>query len=181
MRLFIALPIPVAIQHELAALRRELGKARWVPAAQLHVTLRFLGELDDAGARRVIEAVEQERVQARWAMPPLTARGLGTFGGRKPRVLFAKLVPAEPVEALAASIERAVVRAGLEPESRPFAAHITLARLTRPDLARVTALLGDEASFATDPFAVDEAILYRSTLTPSGAVHEPLHRFALRE
>ena len=179
MRLFFALPLPPAIQRDLAALRRDLGKARWVPAAQLHLTLRFLGEVDDDTATRVIEAVREERERAPWALPPLRARGIGTFGGRKPRVLFAGVTPREPAEAVAASIERAVVGVGLAPEARPFAAHITLARFARPDLDRITAFLRDEATFATEPFEVPEAILYRSKLTPSGALHEPLHRFAI--
>jgi 2'-5' RNA ligase len=179
MRLFFALPLPLVVRQELAALRRELGKDRWVPAAQLHVTLRFLGEVDDAQAARVIEAVQEERERAPWAMPALSVRGMGTFGGRKPRVLFARLTPPAPVETIAADLERAVVRAGIAPEARAFSAHITLARLARPDLARVEAFLRDEASFESAPFDVEEVILYRSTLTPSGAVHEPLQRFAI--
>jgi len=178
MRLFFALPLPDAIQRELASLRTDLGKARWAPAAQLHVTLRFLGEVDDETADRVVAEVTADRQAAPWPTLRLAVRGLELFGGlRRPRVLFAGLVPKEPVGIVAASIERSVVRAGLAPEARPFVAHVTLARFARADTGRLSAFLRDRASFATEAFDVPEAILYRSTLTPSGAVHTPLHRF----
>lgn len=178
MRLFFALPLPPTIQRALAALRCDLGKARWVSATQLHVTLRFLGEVDDEAAARVIAEVAAERAAAPWPAVRIAVRGIGLFGSlRRPRVLFADLTPVEPLRDIAASIERGVVRAGLAPETRPFVAHVTLARFVRADVDRLSAFLREHASLATPPFDVPEAILYRSTLTRAGAVHTPLHRF----
>lgn len=180
MRLFFAIPIPEAVRRELGRLRREVGKARWVPVEQLHVTLRFLGELTDEEAERVIERVELVHRADRWPAVRLAVRALGVFGPpRRPRVLFAHLSPEEPIRAIAASIERAVVEAGLPPEERPFAAHVTLARLTRPEPERVRALLEEARTYESAPFDVPEVVLYRSLLTPNGALHEAHRRFAI--
>lgn len=178
MRLFFALPLPTHIQAALSALRTDLGKARWVPAAQLHVTLRFLGEVAEDTLTRIKTELEAERSSSPWPKVRVAIRGLALFGGlRRPRVLYAGLHPAEPIAAIAASIERSVVRAGLVAESRPFVPHATLARFSRADTDRLSAFLRERGSFETDAFTVPEAILYRSTLTPSGAVHTPLARF----
>lgn len=179
MRLFFALPLPDAPRQRLAELKTDLGKARWVSREQLHVTMRFLGEVDEDTAARVVAEVEAERARQPFPALRFAVRGLGFFGGaRHPRVLWAAIDPAEPVRRIAEQLERAVEAAGLPRETRPFTAHVTLARLTRPRVDRVTAFLREHATFATETFDVPELILYRSTLTSSGAVHEPIHRFA---
>lgn len=179
MRLFFALPLPGRIRRALSALRTDLGGARWVPEAQLHLTLRFLGEVDDAAAARVIERVHAERRDAPWPAVRMAMRGVGVFGGARPRVLWAAVDPPEPARRIAESLERAVVAAGLPAERRPFAAHVTLARLRRPNGDALRAFLARESAFATDAFDVSDALLYRSTLSNTGAIHEPVERFPL--
>lgn len=178
MRLFFALPLPEGPRLALADLRTDIGKARWVPREQLHVTVRFLGEVGDEAASGIIERVE--RAGAHWPALRVAVRGLGVFGSReRPRVLWAAIDPADGVRLIAADVEACVRDAGLPPEERPFTAHVTLARLTRPDRRALKALLERNARFASEAFEVPELILYRSTLTGSGAIHEPLHRFAI--
>lgn len=180
MRLFFALPLPARIQRTLAALQTDLGEARWVPATQLHLTLRFLGEVDGAQTARIIAQVETDRAAAPWPKVRIALRGVGLFGAiPRPRVLWTTVEPPAPVNAIAAALERSVIAAGLPAETRPFAAHVTLARFRRTDRARLEAFLRQEATFSTDPFDVPEVILYASTLASSGAVHVPQHRFSL--
>lgn len=178
MRLFFALPLPDDVRRKLAALRADVGKARWTPEEQLHLTLRFVGEVEPETASELISCVERE--VPTWPAVRFALRGVGTFGGiPRARVVWAAIDPPDAVRDVAASIERAVVSAGLEPETRPFRPHVTLARITRADTARLSAFVVKHASFETDAFGIDEVILYRSKLGPSGAVHEALHRFPL--
>ncbi len=177
MRAFFALPLPEAPRRRLAALETDLGKARWVPIEQLHLTLRFLGEVDDEAIARVLEAVEAEQADAPLGPLRFALRGLGTFGGRRPRVLFAAIDPVAPVAGLAARLERAVRVAGLPPEPRTFRAHVTLARFRAPRPDRIASWLRTQAAFATEPFDVAGPTLYRSHLTHRGAVHEIVRRF----
>lgn len=178
MRLFFALPLPEGTRRALAALRADVGKARWVRPEQLHVTMRFLGEVDEERAVGLVERVE--RVRASWPAVRVAVRGLGLFGSpERPRVLWAALDPAGEVRRIAADLEACVRDVGLPPEERPFTAHVTLARLVRPDRRALRELLDRHVGFETAPFDVPALVLYRSTLTSAGAVHEARWSFAL--
>lgn len=178
MRLFFALPLPEGPRRALAALQSDVGKARWVPAEQLHVTMRFLGEVDEEAEARVVERVERARPS--WPAVRVAVRGLGVFGSpERPRVLWAALDPAGEVRRIAAELESCVRDAGLPPEERSFTAHVTLARLTRPDRRALRALLERQARFETEAFDVPALVLYQSTLTNTGAVHQARRSFAL--
>jgi 2'-5' RNA ligase len=181
MRLFFALPLPESVRTALAALRTDLGKVRWVPADQLHLTLRFLGELDEPTATNLIEVVEAQRAARPWPVQTVSIKGVGIFGPlRRPRVLWAAVDPPTGARRIADELEHAVREAGLPPEERPFAAHVTLARFrSRVNTDALEAFLKRSSDFATASFEVEEVVLYRSTLSSSGAAHEPLHRFAL--
>lgn len=175
MRLFFAIPLPDETKRALTALRADLGKARWVPPEQLHLTLRFLGELDEARAATLASvAICEPRFSAR-------ARGVGTFGpARRPRVLWTAIEPADGARAIASALDACAETIGVPPEARPFRPHVTLARFKEANADRVRRFLAEHAAFASDPFEVREVILYRSTLDHRGAVHEPYARFALR-
>ncbi len=178
MRLFFALPLPPSIQAELAALRSDVGKARWAREHQLHVTLRFIGEVDEETATRVIERVETRCTG--WSVQMLRVRGVGIFGGlRRARVLWAALEDGDRLRAIALDLETSVREVGLPPDERAFAAHITLARITRANPDALERFLRQHAGFETAPFEVSEVILYRSVIGRDGAVHEPLRRFEL--
>lgn len=168
MRLFVAIDLPEDVKQTVATLCRGLSGVRWLPPEQLHLTLRFIGEVDDA----VIAAIHRELVKITRPPFPLTLNGVGCFPSpRRPRVLWVGLNGGEPLMQLQHEVETAVVAAGLPPDERPFSPHITLARLRDHREGDVAPFLTQNASFANGPFMVDAFHLYSSVLTAKGAIH----------
>lgn len=168
MRLFVAIDLPDDIRQSVADICRGLPGVRWLPPEQLHLTLRFIGEADDA-----VNAALR-RGLAKIALPPFTLalNGADCFPSpRRPRVLWVGLNGGEPLTQLQQEVEAAAVAAGLPPEERPFSPHITLARLRDHREDDVGPFLARNASFASGPFTVDAFHLYSSTLTAKGAIH----------
>ena len=175
-RMFVALALPAAVRAALAALRPAdagpapgaLARARWAPEVQLHLTLRFIGEVAEADLPALRGALACTITTA-----PFSAwvQGVGTFG-RPPRVLFAGLEPAARLGALAAEVDAAVARAGQPPPDKPFHPHVTLARLRDPSPAQLRWFLGAQAELRLPEFEVRAVRLYRSTLSSEGARHD---------
>jgi 2'-5' RNA ligase len=180
-RLFVGAPLPDLVKDYLTGLSGGVMGGRWQTAAQMHLTLRFIGEVDGAKARDIAGNLGHV------AAPALTVKldGIGLFGKMTaPRVLWAGLKPPEGLVHLHDKIDRALVGAGLEPEHRKFTPHITLARFN--NRGRHSGIpKGLEMFFATHGkisghgFAVEEFILYRSHLSDGGAAYEPLARYPL--
>ncbi len=126
-RLFSAIEIPSSIAERLTLLRAGLSGARWIDPENYHVTLRFIGDVDGHTARDFTHALGD--IDA--APFELRLNGLGSFGGRKPRAIFAEVAPSEALEALRRANERAAREAGLPPEGRNFKPHVTLAQIAR--------------------------------------------------
>ncbi|MBI3434017.1 MAG: RNA 2',3'-cyclic phosphodiesterase, partial [Proteobacteria bacterium] len=124
-RIFTALEVPAAIAQSLVMLRGGLPGARWIEAENYHLTLRFIGDVDDAQARDVASVLAGVR------RPALVLRldGLQAFGGRKPRALVATAAPSPALGELQAEQERLMRRIGLDPDARKYTPHVTLARL----------------------------------------------------
>ncbi|MEN5084646.1 RNA 2',3'-cyclic phosphodiesterase [Bosea sp. TWI1241] len=124
-RLFVALEIPAEVASRLTLHRGGIAGARWIEPADYHLTLRFLGDVDRHMARDVDAALSDI------AAAPLTVTldQLGSFGGDKPRAVFARVQPTPQLSELQADLERAMRRLGLPPETRRFTPHVTLARL----------------------------------------------------
>lgn len=166
MRLFIAVDLPDRVRESLAAICADLPGARWCDPAQLHLTLRFLGSVDDdARIREQLRRVRQSTFS-------LSVRGVGVFPPRRPaRVLWAGVNPHEPLQALKAAIDEAL---GPDPEAaeRGFSPHLTLARFRDPPGPALPRYLAEHAAFATPPFTVAEFHLYQSFLGPERARHE---------
>lgn len=126
LRLFVGWDLPAALRARLAGLAAGLPGASWVPAENLHMTLRFAGEVDED------MAVDIDAQLSRLAQAPLrlTVAGLGLFESRgKPARLWARIQPAPELDLLQGRVEQALQRAGLAPEGRRFVPHISLARL----------------------------------------------------
>lgn len=163
-RLFTGLEIPPAVAAELAACRGGLGGARWVEPANYHITLRFIGDVDDATARDLIGALSEARARD---PIPVTLDGLAAFGGGKPRSVHARAKATPELADLHAEQERLVTRIGLEPEGRKFKPHMTLARLKGASAADVARWLA-ERPFPPLSFTAGRVVLYSSRASVGG-------------
>jgi RNA 2',3'-cyclic 3'-phosphodiesterase len=176
LRAFVALDIGAETRDRIAALiadlRPELHNMRLVPIEQLHLTLRFLGDIPRDSVAALGKALEH--AAAVCPQVDVALEGIGTFPERgHPRVLWLGLALPEPIFALQAACEAAAQQIGLAPEPRPFRPHLTLGRwrspAPRPALPPVT--LGTTR--------LSRIVLYESQLGPGGATHTPLGSFAL--
>ena len=157
-RLFTALEVPPHVAESLARLRGGIPNARWIDIENYHVTLRFIGDVDDAFARDAANAL------AGVARPALTVRldQLASFGGDRPRAIVARARPDSALLELQAEQERLLRRLGADPEPRKYAPHVTLARLRGASPAAVAAYLGTRGYFPPIAFEVDRFVLYSS-------------------
>lgn len=160
--------LPDAWQGACDGVRHELKGARWARPEQRHLTLRFVGPLDDP--TRLRAEVDARAVD--WSRAALRLDGLGTFGGRRPTVLFAKIAPEDPARALAASLEEACVAAGVAPADRPYSPHVTLARLKRVEREPLRTLLA--TPLRTAPLPLDSVRLVKSTLGHDGSRYDTI-------
>ena len=167
-RLFVAIDIPEPIRDALARFAGELPAARWVPADQIHLTLRFIGE---AGPQ-TFQAIKAALSGLRFRGFPLALRGTGHFPpGKRPRVLWVGVEPNQGLAGLYRDLELALGEAGVTPEERPFSPHLTLARLKLSAPAAVGSFEARHQELAYPPFPVREVVLYSSVLSSRGAVH----------
>ena len=163
-RLFTALEIPAGVAFSLSLLRGGLQGARWIDPENYHITLRFIGDIDEPTA----DSIAERLAQVRRPSFELQLEGLGAFGSRKPHALFAGVKSVPALKELQAEQERIVQRIGIEPERRKFTPHVTLARLrgaSEPDVAAYLALRGD---FRTAPFPVGRFVLLSSRASKGG-------------
>jgi len=163
-RLFTALEIPSQIAFQLSLLRGGLPGARWIDPENYHITLRFIGDID----QRMADEVGRALMRVDRPSFELALSGLDAFGGKKPHSIIAcaKISPA--LRDLQAEHERIIQRIGLEPERRKFRPHVTLARMrgaAESDAATYLALRGD---FRTMPFPVGRFVLLSSRASRGG-------------
>ena len=175
-RLFVGIRPPAAIRAALIATMSGADGARWQDDEQLHITLRYIGEVE----RPVAEDVAAVLAQLRAARFDLAIAGVGQFdrGGHHPRALWAGVRPHDAIRDLHHKIDRAFVRAGLEPERRAYLPHITLARMGKGG-AVVELWLAVHAGLASEPFTVTHFLLFESHLGREGARYEAVARYAL--
>ncbi|HBI16079.1 MAG TPA: RNA 2',3'-cyclic phosphodiesterase [Desulfobulbaceae bacterium] len=167
-RLFVAIDFPRGIRERLGALCSGLPGARWVEPEQLHLTLRFIGEVDGG----VLILVQDILGEVRAGAFSMRLEGIGFFPPRGgPRVVWVGIRKNEQLRRLHDRIESVLVRAGLAPEDRKFAPHITLARLKNTPAPRIGAYLAQHGLFSTEEFPVNEFLLYSSVLNSRGARH----------
>jgi 2'-5' RNA ligase len=155
-RLFTAIEIPEAIRLRLSLIRAPLPGAKWVEAENMHITLRFAGDVDGRTADEFAAFLDDIRV------PPFSVSiaGVGAFGGRDPRVLWAGVEAGERLEALYRANDRAARSAGLEPEGRTFKAHVTLARMRGARQQAVARFLAENGALRTEPFTPTRFVLF---------------------
>lgn len=176
MRLFVALRLPEEVQRRLGALCFGLPGARWVAPENMHLSLRFIGEVDEGTAGDIDAALRDVRA-------PAFEMAIGEIGffdrGRAVHALWAGVERSEAIQYLRDRVESTVVRAGFEPEPRKFKPHVTIARLRGTRVAKVGAWLNGFAAFSTPPFPVEEFVLFESFLGGAGARYHALAEYPL--
>lgn len=183
MRLFVAVSLPSDIRDRLAVaqerLRRVQADVSWVRAENIHVTLKFLGDTEEKRLERIRPALaEVARESAPFSME---VTGVGSFGGRVPRVVWVGVGEgAERIVRLATQVEAALARVGFPKERRGFTAHLTLGRVRSSRNAE--ALLAAVREVEADTFGSVTATrfeLMQSELRPTGSVYTILETFPL--
>lgn len=175
-RLFTGIELPESVVDRLIDAETPLQGARWCEADELHITLRFVGDIDNAAAAEfhaALSHIDEPAFQLRLA-------GFGVFGGNQPRTLWAGVEPSPWLDALARANDRAARSAGLPPDKHGFKPHVTLARLrnTRPEaVARVLEQLG---AFRSEPFQVNRFVLFSSRPKVGGGPYVVEDAFPLR-
>lgn len=175
-RLFAAIPLPEPIRERLTMLQSGLQGARWVKPENIHLTLRFIGDVpedmaDEIGA--ALSGIEAPGFS-------LALDGVGSFKwGDRPNAVWAGVEKSEPLMHLQARVESTLVRAGLTAATRKFMPHATLARLKHAKPPRVEAWTVENAAFHSEPFTVDRFTLFSSFLSSSGAIYTPEAEYPL--
>ena len=168
-RLFVALRIPEAVRERLVALQGGVPGARWANSDQMHLTLRFIGEVDGNVAHDIDDALAGIRAPSF----TLELAGVGEFGGKNPRALWAGVRPNEALLHVQKKIETALQRIGLPAESRKFSPHVTLARMKGAPQEKIVLFLTHHALFASGPFGIADFVLFSSQLSHSGSIYHP--------
>jgi 2'-5' RNA ligase len=174
-RLFVALRPPEHIRDLLIDAMDDSPDFRWQEDEQLHLTLRFVGEVERPVADDLAAAL------SRISSPALEMRiaGVGRFEQRSTGALWAGIEPKEPVAALAAKVERVCQSVGLEAESRAFHPHITLARWKGRRTREVQSFLERRGGLSSEAFNVDRFALFESRLSRHGAHYDEVARYRL--
>ena len=180
MRLFVALEIPPTVRENLANFIKQLRplapEPRWLRPENLHVTLKFIGELPAeklAAIRTALASIRSAQAVT------IDFRGLGFFPNEKhPRVFWAGMEASPNLKTLASDIERATEKLGIPREQRPFSPHLTLARFEPPRLSKkLRAPIKENATREFGSLAAKEFHLIESQLKPSGAEYTTLESF----
>lgn len=172
-RLFCAISIPDEGAQSLAKAQTGLREARWRTAEQLHITLRFFGDVDERRAEDIASALEAA------AGPPfhLSLSGVGHFGeGERIHAIWAGVEASHELNRLAARCESAARRAGCEADTRNYLPHVTLAYLKRPQPEAVAEWIAQNNLLKTESFRVERFGLYSSWPSEGGSRYE-MERF----
>jgi len=188
LRAFLAAELPASLQDAIytatASLRKALGNdlIRWVPAHNMHLTLKFLGDVSPSSLDLIRHMLETEAAQGQ----PFDIRveGIGSYPStRRPRVLWVGLEAPPALTSLQHAIETAAARLGYEPEERSFSPHLTIGRvrqnLSAADLRKIGAALEETSVGLLGTAHVDAIHLYKSELHPEGSIYTKLFSAAL--
>jgi 2'-5' RNA ligase len=163
-RLFTGLEIPKEVAQSLSLLRGGLPGARWIDPENYHITLRFIGDIDDRLAHEIaslLDGVRRRSFEVRFG-------NLMSFGGRKPRAVVVAIEPIQALVELQSELERLMQRLGLEPEGRKFIPHVTLARLRESSSRDVAEYLSTRGPVFGASFRVSRFVLFSSRSSVGG-------------
>lgn len=173
-RLFVAIHPPEPIRKRLLAIMGGVQNARWQNDHQLHLTLKFIGEVDRHRAEDVAATIGSVRQQPF----EIALSGAGSFGRRGKGALWAGVAPHQELKLLHKKVDQACLRVGIEPERRAYHPHITLARLGRT-AGPMEPFVERWAGLSSPPFPVDSICLYESRLGSEGASYTMVERYPL--
>ena len=176
MRLFVALSIPDSVASSLMLLQGGVPGARWQAREQLHLTLRFVGEVDGRDTRALEDALAGIDAPAF----ELQMHGVGQFGNKQPHALWAAARRNDLLEHLQRKVDAAIRRVGQPQDAHKFMPHVTLARLRHPELEKMREWLTAHALYTSDEFTVRAFCLYSSKLTSDGSVYRIEQEYPLR-
>jgi 2'-5' RNA ligase len=187
-RTFIALELPQSIHEELSIIISSLkkkvpGGIRWVPASNIHITLKFLGDVSKNNLTAIDRTVES--ITQGHSAFDIHLGNLGAFPNlRRPRVVWIGIQAPDTLAKMTQEIDQALTRLGYPPEGRPFSPHLTLGRVaqdTQPqELAAIAHILSTQKVAVDSPVLMEQVTVFKSELRPSGAVYTPLYRHALK-
>jgi len=176
LRLFAALTLPDGIVARINMMCSGIPGARWVDPENLHITLRFIGEVDESTAEEINFNLSHIEAPAF----DLELQGLNTFGqGHKAHALWIGVSPTPELAHLQHKVDTANMRAGQPPEGRKFTPHVTLARLIKPEAGRLQSFIEGNNLFKAGPFTVDQFTLFESQTGKGGSVYTALEDYAL--
>ena len=180
-RLFTAIDLPPTDADRLAAFCESVDPpfdARWTPRDNFHITVRFIGDVDEAH----VPAIEDALAAIEASTVPIRPLGLGVLPSRRnPRVLTVRIDRTDALDALYESAQDALARVSIDRERRSYKPHVTLARMDNPDPRSVQSFRSsiDDDDLPMSDFEADRLLLYESILTPEGAQHEIRSEFML--
>lgn len=163
-RLFTGLEIPPDVRMRLSLLRGGLRSARWIDPENYHITLRFIGDIDDRTADEVVAMLDS----VRRTEVPVRLSGLGAFGSRKPHSIWARVEPSPALLELQAEQERLLQRIGLPAEGRKFTPHVTVARVKGSSAREVASWLSLRGDFQVPTFIASRFVLFSSRASLGG-------------
>jgi 2'-5' RNA ligase len=174
-RLFVAIRPPEHIVDLLIDAMDDSADFRWQDDEQLHLTLRFIGEVERPVANDLAFALGSVRAEPF----ALRIKGVGRFEQRNSGALWAGVEPKAPLASLAAKVERRCLTVGLDPERRAFHPHITLARWKGRRTREVESFLAAKQGLSSEPFEVDAFSLFESRLSRHGAHYQEVAVYPL--
>jgi len=164
MRLFTGLELPSDIALDLNFMQGGIMGARWIDRESFHITLRFIGDIDDAMGRDVADALDDAEIRPF----SISIKGIDVFGGNKPHAIIARIDENAELSRLQAAQERICQSLGLAPEGRKYIPHVTLARLRDPDPHALRAFIESHALYRSRPFVIERFMLFSSKPSRGG-------------
>ncbi|MBG1233674.1 RNA 2',3'-cyclic phosphodiesterase [Aestuariivirga litoralis] len=164
MRLFTGLELPSDISLDLNFMQGGIEGARWIDRENFHITLRFIGDIDDALGREVTMALDEAAIRPF----QVAIKSIDVFGGNKPHAIIARIEENPELMRLQLAQERICQSLGLQPEGRKFIPHVTLARLRDPDPRALRSFIESHALYRSRPFMVEHFVLFSSKPSRGG-------------
>ena len=171
LRLFLAVALPNEIRDQIVPIQSGVPDARWIKRENLHLTMKFIGEVDNTLAEDIHYALSGLTFETF----SLRLRGVNSFRSKKlARSVWIGIEPLGPLKVLHKKIESNLIKTGLTFETRKFTPHVTLARFTRTPVTRLIPYLESNAGFQTSLFEINQVVLFRSYLAANGSDYEQL-------